>query len=138
MFVITLIFSLVSLVSTYYFHDTESIKIKAALFVSPIFYLCAVYYFSYLAITPNEIVIEGNKINIDGKTHSLGGNSKCYVYFDKPLRASEILQAEFEILLENEKPITTSCFYDFDFDERDFITRYADSEAVFAHSKVFD
>ena len=60
------------------------------------------------------------------------------MYFDKPLRASEILQAEFEILLENEKTITTSCFYDFDFDERDFITRYADSEAVFAHSKVFD
>ena len=29
-------------------------------------------------------------------------------------------------------------FYDFDFDESDFKTRYADSEAVFAHSKVFD
>ncbi|MEJ6498307.1 hypothetical protein [Pseudoalteromonas lipolytica] len=138
MFVVTLLLSLVSMVSTYYLHDTESIKIKAALFVSPVFYLCVVYYLSYLVITPNEITIEGDNISIDGEVYSLNGNSKCYVYFDKPIRASEVLQAEFEILLENKKPITTSCFYEFNFDERDFITYYANSEVVFAHSKVFD
>lgn len=98
------LFSIISMISTYYLHDSESVKIKAALFVSPFFYLTGPYYFLHLLTTPNEITLGNNSIEIDGKVYSLGLNTKCSVLFNK---AS---QAEFEITINNKKTVTTSFF----------------------------
>lgn len=42
------------------------------------------------------------------------------------------------MLFESEKLIIIFCFYDFDFDESDFIIYYVDSEVIFVYLKVFD
>ncbi len=126
------LFSIISMISTYYLHDSESVKIKAALFVSPFFYLTGLYYFLHLLTTPNEITLGNNSIEIDGKVYSLGLNTKCSVLFNK---AS---QAEFEITINNKKIVTTSFFYKCDFNEEEFISYYIDNEYVFADSMAFN
>ncbi|MBW4966419.1 hypothetical protein KZZ04_08555 [Pseudoalteromonas sp. CR1] len=120
------------MISTYYLNDSDSVKIKAALFVSPLFYLTALYYFLHLLTTPNEITLGNNSIEIDGKVYLLGLNNRCSVSFNK---AS---QAEFEITINNKKTVTTSFFYKYDFNKEELISYYTDNEYVFARSMALN